>query len=186
MTSTYGGVAQRWLLIASQPRRPQARRTVHPRWLAHSEIEVKAFQKLCRRKFVCEADARHALETFEQRLTYTQVQTATIVATPHDDKPGRPKSGEAPGEMRYTIAGAPGSSVAQHEQRVGQASGFVLATHELDASRLPPLDLLEAYQGPQHAERGFRFLKSPECLAASLSLKKPERIMALLRVMTVC
>jgi hypothetical protein len=33
LTSTYGGVAQRWLLIASQPRRPQARRTVHKRWL---------------------------------------------------------------------------------------------------------------------------------------------------------
>ena len=37
-----------------------------------------------------------------------------------------------------------------------------------------------------HAERGFRFLKDPEFLAASLYLKKPERIMALLMVMTVC
>jgi transposase len=34
-------------------------------------------------------------------------------------------------------------------------------------------------------ERGFRFLKDPEFLAASLSRKKPERIMALLMVMTV-
>jgi transposase len=48
------------------------------------------------------------------------------------------------------------------------------------------LELLEAYQGQQHVERGFRFLKSPEFLAASLYLKKPERIMALLMVMTVC
>src|SRR5205823_12967546 len=36
------------------------------------------------------------------------------------------------------------------------------------------------------AERGFRFLKDPQCLAASLSLKKPERVMALLMVLTVC
>jgi transposase len=43
LTSTYGGVAQRWLLIESQPRRPQARRTVNKRWLKHSEKEVKAF-----------------------------------------------------------------------------------------------------------------------------------------------
>lgn len=35
-------------------------------------------------------------------------------------------------------------------------------------------------------ERGFRFLKDPAFLAASLYLKKPERIMALLMVMTVC
>jgi transposase len=186
LTSTYGGVAQRWLLIESQPRRPQARRTVNKRWLKHSEKEVKAFQKLGRREFACEADARQALETVEQRLTYTQVQTATIVATPHYDKPGRPKNGEAPSEIRYTIDGALGSPVAQHEQQVGQASCFVLATNELDASRLPPLALLEAYQGQQHVERGFRFLKNPEFLASSLYLKKPERIMALLMVMTVC
>ncbi|HEY7712034.1 MAG TPA: IS1634 family transposase [Candidatus Entotheonella sp.] len=186
LTSTYGGVAQRWLLVESQPRRPQAQRTVNKRWLKHSETEIKAFQKLGRREFACEADARQALETFEQRLTYTQVQTATIVATPRYDKPGRPKNGEAPREMRYTIEGALGSPVAAHEQRVSQASCFVLATNELDASCLPPVELLDAYQGQQHVERGFRFLKSPEFLAASLYLKKPERIMALLMVMTVC
>ncbi len=186
LTSTYGGVAQRWLLVESQPRRPQAQRTVNKRWLKHSEKEVKAFQKLGRREFACEADARHALETFEQRLTYTQVQTATIVATSHYDQPGRPKSGEVPHEMRYTIDGALRSPVAAHEQRVSQASCFVLATNELEASCLPPVELLDAYQGQQHVERGFRFLKSPEFLASSLYLKKPERIMALLMVMTVC
>jgi transposase len=46
--------------------------------------------------------------------------------------------------------------------------------------------VLEGYQGQKHAERGFRFLKDPRFLASTLSLKKPERIMALLMVMTVC
>lgn len=186
LKSTYGGVAQRWLLIESQPRRPQARRTVNKRWLTHSDKEVKAFGKLCRGEFACQADARQALETFEQGLSYTQVQSATIRTIAHYDKPGRPKKGEAPCEVRYVIEGALGSSLAAHDQRVHQASCFILATNELDASRLPPLDLLEAYQSQQHVERGFRFLKSPEFLASSLYLKKPERIMALLMVMTVC
>ena len=35
-------------------------------------------------------------------------------------------------------------------------------------------------------ERGVRFLKAPQCLASSRSLKKPARLMALLMVMTVC
>jgi transposase len=35
-------------------------------------------------------------------------------------------------------------------------------------------------------ERGFRFIKSPEFLADSLYLKKPERIEALLFIMTLC
>ena len=58
-----------------------------------------------------------------------------------------------------------------------------------------PHDLLSARE-PEHLslqrhlqvylERGFRFLKDPQFLASSLYLKKPERIMALLMVMTVC
>jgi transposase len=46
--------------------------------------------------------------------------------------------------------------------------------------------VLDGYKGQAQAERGFRFLKDPQFLASSLYLKKPERIMALLMVMTVC
>lgn len=35
-------------------------------------------------------------------------------------------------------------------------------------------------------ERGFRFLKDPMFLASTLFLKKAQRIMALLFVMTLC
>ena len=37
----------------------------------------------------------------------------------------------------------------------------------------------------QKVERGFRFLKDPQFLASTLFLKKPERIMALLMIMTL-
>ena len=46
--------------------------------------------------------------------------------------------------------------------------------------------MLTGYKGQVHAERGFRFLKDPQFFASSFYLKKPERIMALLMVMTVC
>ena len=45
--SSYGGVAQRWVLIYSEPRQPQAQRTVDKQWLKQSADEVKAFQTLC-------------------------------------------------------------------------------------------------------------------------------------------
>ena len=41
-------------------------------------------------------------------------------------------------------------------------------------------------KGQAHAERGCRVLKDPHLLASSLDLKKPEWIMGLLMVMTVC
>jgi transposase len=46
--------------------------------------------------------------------------------------------------------------------------------------------VLDGYKGQARAERGVRFLKDPQFLASSLYLKKPERVMALLMVMTVC
>jgi transposase len=45
---------------------------------------------------------------------------------------------------------------------------------------------LENYKGQGHAERGFHFLKDHQFFASSFYLKKPERIIALLMVMTVC
>jgi transposase len=63
---------------------------------------------------------------------------------------------------------------------------FVLATNELDAQTLGAQEVLSAYKGQSVSERGVRFLKDPQFLASALYLKKPERIMALLMVMTGC
>ena len=62
----------------------------------------------------------------------------------------------------------------------------MVATNELDTSVLSDGQLLEAYkdQGVS-VERGFRFLKDPLFYAESLYLKLPQRIMALLMVMTL-
>jgi transposase len=58
--SSYGGVAPRWMRIHSEPRQPQAQRTVAKQWLKHSAQAAKAFQRLCRTAFACEADAHQA------------------------------------------------------------------------------------------------------------------------------
>lgn len=46
--------------------------------------------------------------------------------------------------------------------------------------------ILDEYKSQQAVERGFRFLKSPDFLTSSFFLKKPERIEALLMIMTSC
>jgi transposase len=186
LASTYGGVAQRWMLLYSEHRRPQVQRTVDKHWLQQSEAEAKAFKKLRRTAFACEADAQQALVTFGHGLQAASVHEGTIDPTPHYGKRGRPVLGVPPDDVVYHIVGALASSIAAHEALVAQQSCFILATNELDNSTLPPQQLLEGYKGQQRVERGFRFLKDPRFLASSLYLKKPERIMALLMVMTVC
>src|SRR5882724_11767243 len=186
LTSTYGGVAQRWVLISSEHRLPQAQRTVDKHLFKHSEQEVKAFKKLCRTAFACAADAQQALLTFEHGLQATFLAQSTVRSTPRYGQRGRPGPDTQPDRVVFAIEGALASRVAVRQALVDQHSCFLLATNELDATQLPPQELREAYKGQGHAERGFRFLKDPRCLASSLYLKKPERIMALLMVMTVC
>jgi transposase len=91
-----------------------------------------------------------------------------------------------PTQLVYHIDGAITSSLVTRNALVAQNSCFILATNDLDSPTLSPLELLEGYKGQKYAERGFRFLKDPLFLASSLYLKKPQRIMALLMVMTVC
>jgi transposase len=186
LTSTYGGIAQRWVLIYSEPRQAQAQRSVDKQWRKQSDKEVKALKKLCATPFACEADARQALAAFEQTLQATALGTNTVWARPRYSKRGRPGRDEQPDQVVYQIEAALFSSLPARQARIDQHSCFILATNELDNARLPPQEVLQGYKGQVHSERGFRFLKDPQFFASSLYLKKPERIMALLMVMTVC
>jgi hypothetical protein len=63
VTSTSGGVAQRWVLIASE-RLPQVQRPVDTHRCKHTEPDVNACNNLCRTALACAADAPQALSTF--------------------------------------------------------------------------------------------------------------------------
>jgi transposase len=186
LLSTYGGVAQRWVLIYSEQRQPQAQRTVDKQWRKQSDHEVQAFKRLGRTAFACEADAHQALAQFAHDVQATFLHASTICPTPRYGKRGRPGSGAQPDQLVSYIAGALASRRTDRRARVDQQSCFILATNELDEGQLSSQAVLNGYKGQAQAERGFRFLKDPQFLASSLYLKKPQRIMALLMVMTVC
>jgi transposase len=184
--SSYGGIEQRWVLFYSDHRQPQAQRTVDKQWRKQSDQEVSAFKTLCRTAFACAADAQQALTSFEAGLQTTFLHASTVCPMPHYGKRGRPGPGAQPDQIVYHIAGALASRLTDRRARVDQQSCFILATNELDEGQLSSQAVLDGYKGQARAERGFRFLKDPQFLASSLYLKKPERIMALLMVMTVC
>jgi transposase len=179
-------VEQRWVLRYSAPRQPQAQCPVDKPWRTQSDKEVKAFQHLCGPTFACEADARQALVTFERDVPATFLDTSTVRALSRSGKRGRPRPGAQPDQGRSQIDGALASSLTARQARMDQQRCCILATNELDPAHLPPQAVLEGYKGQGHAERGFRFLKDPQFFASSLYRKKPERIMALRMVMTVC
>jgi transposase len=184
--STYGSVAPRWALIYSELRQPQAQRTVDRQGRKQSDQDLKTFHKLCRTAFAWEAEAQQALRAVEQGLQVTQGTQVTLRPVAYDGKRGRPGPGALPARVVYQGAGVLASSLAARQARSLQQNCFMRATNELDDQQLPPQALRDADKGQRHAERGFRCLKDPQFLASSLYRKKPERIMALRMIMTVC
>ncbi|MBK8657186.1 MAG: hypothetical protein IPN20_25565 [Haliscomenobacter sp.] len=63
---------------------------------------------------------------------------------------------------------------------------FIIATNNLDKNKTPDDQLLTKYKSLSKVERGFRFLKDPQFIASSFFVKKPERVEALLFIMTLC
>jgi len=110
----------------------------------------------------------------------------SIQALPRFHGKGRPARGRTPDFYLYRITGALASQVQQHQRRLERKSCFILATNLLDDTLLSEAELIAAYKDQHKVERGFRFLKDPMFMAATLYLKKPERIMALMMVMTLC
>jgi transposase len=119
-------------------------------------------------------------------LQTTFLSDYTVCPTPQYGQRGRPGPGAQPDQIVSHIAGALASRLTARQALIDQQSCCILATNELDEGQVAAQAVLAGSKGQAQAERGFRFLKDPQFLASSLSLKKPERIMARLMVRTVC
>ena len=84
------------------------------------------------------------------------------------------------------IRGSYTSSIDHFRNLQHQKGKFIIATNNLDKDRTPDDQLLAKYKGLSKVEGGFRFLKDPQFVAASFFVKKPERVEALLFIMTLC
>ena len=181
--SDYGEVAQKWLLVFSQQAFEREQKTLDKQILKQAEQTRKSFKKLKAQAFSCEADAKKALQLWEKKQTYHQVSDVTISSVGRFHKAGKPPKDKPYDFYDYFIEGNLYTSI-NHRQKALQSKGrFIIATNDISDS-LTMQELLTIYKSQQKVERGFRFLKSPEFLTSSFYLKKPERIEALLMVMT--
>lgn len=186
LTTTYGTIQQRWVVVYSPQAYQRALKTLNKECLKQSTSEFKQFNKLCQQDFACEADALKALTHFENILKMTYILDKQVNALAHYSQPGRPQRDQQPKGYHYRIQGALASKCSERTRRLERKSCFILATNQLDEQALSDEALIKAYQDQQTVERGFRFLKDPLFMASTLFLKSPQRIMALMMVMTLC
>jgi len=186
-STSYAGVEQRWLVIYSEAARERAAKAVDKQLLRQGDKERKAFDELCREAFHCPQDAWRALAAFREKLGVLEVHGADVIERRHYERAGKPAADAVPESIGYHLDGALAAPVAVRQRRLIRRSCFIVATNELDEEVLADPEVLRAYKGQgSKVERGFRFLKDPMFLASTLYLKRVERVMALLMVMTMC
>jgi len=182
----YADVRQRWVLVFSEAAYNRECRTLRKNFLKGSEKELKSFTQLSKERFACEKDALKKAHRLVSNFNYLKVKGLTVSVVKKHGSLGRPKKGVEPNTVAYQIRGIPYTELETKEAMEKEKGFFVLATNDMNREDFPMQNVLQTYKSQQSVERGFRFLKSPDFLVSSLFLKKPERIEALLMIMTLC
>ena len=184
-TSQYGDVSQRWLLVQSEQGYKREMGTFEKRLAKQEEKCGIEADKLSRQLFGCEQDAIKALDKFAKSKRYFEISGDVNVVTKYAGK-GRPKEGAEKIIKGYSIdvkVSRDNDAITKESYKKGR---FILATNDLNESDYPDENMLSDYKSQQDVESGFRFLKDPWFMLDSIFLKRPNRISALMMVMTLC
>lgn len=184
VSSKYGGIEQRWLLIFSEKAAVSEIETFKRKLEAKMEECKKEFWHLSKKLFNCEEDAIKSAEELIKKLTYF---TATYKTKPLEKNPtkGRPKKDVEKKVLGYNIFVEIEKNSIEIDKKIATKGRFILATNQLDKKILSDLEIFNEYKTLQNTERGFRFLKDPWFLTTQFFLKTPDRIAALMSIMSL-
>ena len=177
---------ERWVVVYTQESLQQAQQTLQRQV---SKVQTTWEQKcwhLGNRRFACEADAREAFEReLKEKPAWLDLH-ADLVAHPHYEGRGRPHKVARPVSHQWQIVTTATINQEQVAQQAFRKACWIVGTNVLEPTTLSDPDLIATYKGQGSPERGFRFLKDPLFLASSVTVSKPERIMALSFIMVLC
>jgi transposase len=180
----HNGLQQRWIVVYSEERQNKAEKSVSAMYKKEREKIEKALKKLCAEQFSCPHDAKGALKRYFSKSKFYEVLEDTIEEQKKYDSKGRPKT-ESPYKLIYRITGIVQERQLAREEAIKQSSCFVVGT-TIPQIEVSDAEIIKAYKNQNNTvERGFRFLKDPLMFTSSLFVKKTERIMGLLMVMTL-
>jgi len=178
---------ERWIVVRTRDGEERARDAAAPGAAGSGESWQKRLWHLGNQTFACQPDAEAALAKACQRLPPWLVVTSTV--TSHSTYPtrGRPRQDAAAAatpvwQIQATLTRDP----AALEREALRRAAYIVGTNLLEVAAWPDEAVIDLYREQSVVERGFAFLKDPLFLASSVFVKRPERIMALAFVMTLC
>lgn len=182
---SYKNIKQRWAVVFSQHAYEREIVTLDKKIKADFEKTQKDLWHLGNEVFGCQEDANRHLKQFRKKLKLHDI-TCTIEAVTQYASRGRPREGATLKTTGYKISGDVIENKVKTDQLRQSKGRFILATNQLDKAALPDANMLTEYKEQSKTESGFKFIKDNTFEVASVFLKKPSRIEALMMVMTLC
>jgi transposase len=186
--SNYKGVPQRWCLVYSKQGYEREKKTFDRLLEKQKDDLGKSLKKLIGEVFKCEKDAQKSLDDFNKSLEKKYYNLSASSIQPHSKhkKRGRPREGEIPAVVGYSIVAELNRNEEKIELKRRMKGRFIVATNQMDVTIFPDLQMLPEYKEQSKVEGKFLLLKDPSFEISSVFLKNPERISALMMVMTLC
>ena len=178
------GMAQRWLVVASQAAMERAEASVTKAQQREGEAIEKQLFHLQAKRFETPEAAHAALAALAKSWRYHQVDTARVIEHKHYAGKGRPTPTSPIQSLEWQMQAQTRPDQERIAFRKQQGACFVLGTN-IEADDLSDEEVIAAYKAQSQVEGGFRFLKDPLFFVSSLFVKKPSRIQGLLMVMTL-
>ena len=179
------GLKQHWLLVHSEQAEKRESITLEKRIEKALNNANKLASQLSRQEFGCEQDALRSAKTLEKKLSYHRMRYEVKEVLKYKGR-GRPKNTDKPVFSHYRLDAEFEECPDKIRPQRNKLGCFVLATNDLNNQEMDEANMLSTYKEQQGVERGFRFIKDPIFHLHSIFLKKPERIDALMMVMTMC
>jgi transposase len=186
VSSNYGGVEQRWLVVESEKRSKSDLEKLEQKIEKEKENIPKKLTQMMKQKFSSEPGAREIVKQYEQRLKYHQLSQIKISKLPPSSPKNKGKERKNDSANIYQITAELELDQQKIQTLQKRAGRFVLATNRLDKKKLTSEQILSKYKEQQAPERGFGFLKDPLFFADSVFLKSPSRIETMAMLMGLC
>jgi transposase len=177
---------ERWIVVRTQEGKERARATLQRQTAREPSTWEQRRWHLRHQTFACQPDAEAALAKTCQRLPAWFMVQAHVSAHPTSPTRGRPRQDALPTAAVWQIQATLSRDPVAVEREVLRRAAFIMGTHLVDTQAWPDAVVSALYRAHTVAERGCAFLNDPLFLAASVFVKKPERILAIAFVMGLC
>lgn len=178
---------QRWLLVKSTPAYQREQATFFRRHARVFESLHKDLWHCSCQVFNCEKDAEKAVKKVINAKKHFYTVNYQIISEARFHGKGRPSKDAIPDSYVYKVEivgiASDYETIINHTSTLGR---FILATNVLDKAIMSDEQMLFDYKEQSGVESGFKFIKNDAIGLDDIYLKKPERIAALMAIMTLC